>query len=154
MLAGVFPNKLLQSFDGFSVVLHLVIVCSALHSVFFAMRCLFWDSNHFVCVFFVLAWHLSFHGGCLPDRERGAHTKSVYGGGRLKAIIIYPRMHWGNGGSVTAFSQKEARWMAAMHKHTSCRAPLKPDALGDRRCQRRQRDKDVAEFYIRTDTKG
>ena len=39
-------------------------------------------------------------------------------------------------------------------KHTSRRAALKPDALGDRRCQRRQRDKDVAEFYIRTDTKG
>lgn len=68
-----------------------------------------------MCVF-VLAWHLSFHRGCLPDRERGAHTKSVYGGGRLKAIIIYPRMHRGNGGSVKAFSQKEAPWMAAMQK--------------------------------------
>lgn len=152
-MLAVFPNKLLQSFDGFSAVRHLVIVFSALHSDFSAMRCLFWDSNHFVCVF-VLAWHLSFHGGCLPDRECSAHTKSVYGGGRLKAIIIYPRMHWSNDGSVKAFSQKEARWMAVMHKHTSCRAALKPDALGDRRCQRRQRDKDVAEFYIQTDTKG
>lgn len=65
---------------------------------------LFTSKPFCVCVcFFVLAWHLSFHGGCLPDRERGAHTKSVYGGGRLKAIIIYPRMHRGNDGSVKAF---------------------------------------------------
>lgn len=35
--------------------LHLVIVCSALHSLSFATRCLFWDSNHFVSVF--LFWH-------------------------------------------------------------------------------------------------
>lgn len=134
--------------------LHLVAVCSALSCVFFAMRCLFSDSNHFVCFNVISAWHLSFHRDCLPDRERGAHTKSVYGGGRLKAIIIYLRMRWSNGGSVKAFSKKEAPWMAAMHKHASCRAALKPDALGDRCCQKRQRDKDAAEFYIRKDTKG
>ena len=109
MLAGVFSRQITPEFwCFFSPAPQLVIVYSVLHSVFFAMRCLFWDSNHFVCVcvcmcVFVLAWHLSFHRGCLPDRERGAHTKSVYGGGRLKAIIIYPRMHRGNGGSVKAF---------------------------------------------------
>ena len=118
---GIFQTNYSRVLMVFSAALQPVIVYSVLHSVFFAMRCLFWDSNHFVCVcvcvcVFVLAWHLSFHRGCLPDRERGAHTKSVYGGGRLKAIIIYPRMHRGNGGSVKAFSQKEAPWMAAMQK--------------------------------------
>lgn len=108
----------------------------------------------FVYLFIFLAWHLSFHRGCLPNREGCAHMQSVYGGGRLKAIIIYPWMQRDNGGSVKTFSQKAAWWMAAKYKCSSFRSALKPDALGDRHCRRRQRDKDAAEFYIRTDTKG
>lgn len=44
--------------------------------------------------------------------------------------------------------------MAGLHKHATRRAALKPDALWDRCFRWRQRDKDVAEFYIRADTKG
>lgn len=73
-------------------------------------------------------------------------------------------MHRDNGGSVKAFSQKKKKKkekpqkntanVSEAQRHLSQRAPLKPDALGGRRCQRKQRDEDVAEFYIRTDTKG
>lgn len=104
MLSGV-P----QSFDGCSVLLHLANVCSAWHSIFLAMCCVFWDS----ALNILLLHDICLSAEAVYQTEYGPHTKSVYGGGWLKAIIICPWMYQGNDGSVKASWGKAAHWIGS-----------------------------------------
>lgn len=80
-------------------------------------------------------------------RQRRAHTQSADGGGRFKAIIIHSRMHRdGGGGSDKACSGGKKKKCSECQQSTKTRFEA-------RRCRRRQRDEDGAEFYIGANTK-
>lgn len=125
------------------------------HVFFYSLLCstLFWDWNLFLLSFCFCMTSISPQRLFTWQRIQCPHY-CVDGGRRLKAIIIHPAKHRGSCGSVKVSWEKVVLWVAAEHKSTSYRDVLKLHALWDRLCQKKQWDKDAAEFYIQTDTKA
>lgn len=73
MFVGDFPSTFLLSSDGFSAASAACIRSLSL-ALFFFFLCNVLPVLRFNPFSFAVAWHLSFHRGCLPDREYNAHT--------------------------------------------------------------------------------